>query len=169
MIGLLAIAGLLVWQRLGAGTATPGTPQAARSEPLPDAKVSSFDPSGGSGFRSEGNSTWRTQTYRSATFGNLKPGVGLLLDLGSKQQLSEVTLNATTDGLTVELRAADDRAASVDGYKQVGKPAQASGATTLKADSGGAHRYWLIWVTKLAAVDGGFRAEIGKPVARAAG
>jgi hypothetical protein len=150
-------------------TTAPSAPKAvASSQPTATAAmtVSSFDPAaGGSGFRKDATG-WHTQTYRSATFGNLKPGVGLVLDLGSAQKLAAVALDAATAPLTVQLRAGDSPATSVSGFQQVGAAAQASGPTTLPATSGGSHRYWMIWVTSLAPADGGFGAVIRNPSAR---
>ena len=52
------------------------------------------------------------------------------------------------------------------GYARVTGPASASGATWLAVKDGGQHRYWLVWVTKLAAQDGGYRAVLSTPVVR---
>ncbi|WP_369130494.1 hypothetical protein, partial [Modestobacter roseus] len=48
---------------------------------------------------------WSTLTYRgSADFGNLKPGVGVVYDLGSEQSVAGVQLRTGTPGATVEVR-----------------------------------------------------------------
>jgi hypothetical protein len=133
----------------------------AASSPL-TATITSIDPSGGSGFRRDGSS-WRTQTYVSADFGNLKDGVGLLLDLGSPKAVSRVTFDVAGGPIAVQLRAGD--AASTSGYATVATDGSASGATTLTPKGGGQHRYWLVWVTKLAPADGGYRAVIQSPTA----
>ncbi len=50
----------------------------------------------------------RRYEYRgSPAFGNLKDGVGLLLDLGAAQELAGVTLTSTAPGATVEIRTGD--------------------------------------------------------------
>jgi hypothetical protein len=119
----------------------------------------SFDPSGGSGFARRGTS-WRTQTYKSAQFGNLKPGVGLLLDLGTARHVAAVDLTIVGGPITVELRAADKRASTVSGYAQVAQARQATGSISLRGD--GRHRYWLVWVSELGPQAGGFGAELRK-------
>ena len=124
------------------------------------ANMRSFDPAGGSGFRQVRPGVWVTQTYRSATYGNLKPGVGLLLDLGGRRDLSSVTANVATPGITLELRAADSPAPSADGFPVVATKDGAAGETTLSAGDAGAHRYWLLWVPLLAPAGGGYRAEL---------
>jgi hypothetical protein len=59
---------------------------------------------------------WRTERYRSAAFGGLKPGVGLLVDLGAPTPVSSVELT-TLPGTTVELRAATARGAAAADYR----------------------------------------------------
>jgi len=114
--------------------------------------VSSYSPNG-TGFTDKG-STWTTQTYTTATFGNLKEGVGLVFDLGSPKQLTSVTFNAETGPLTVQLRSADQKPVDQNPVGQsigsaVGGSVQATGDTELDASKGGKHQYWMIWVTKL--------------------
>ena len=154
----------------GSGSSTPSTASAAATPTATtQITVTSFDPKkGGSGFRKEGDG-WQTQSYTSATFGNLKPGVGLVLDVGSAQSLSAITVEAVNGPLTLELRAGDSPPTSATSLQQVGGPAQATGSTTLPAGSGGSHRYWMIWVTGLASADGGFSAVLRNPTARPAG
>jgi hypothetical protein len=162
---VLGVAG----RQIGTG-ATPA-PQAITS-PIPSmtaraiqASVTSFDPSpGGSGFNEQGQ-VWQTQTYRSAKFGNLKAGAGLVLDLGAAKQLVAVTVNAVNGPLTMELRSADSAATALSGYSLVGSGTSATGTVTFPATSGGKHRYWLIWVTGLASSNGGFSAELRSPTA----
>ena len=149
-----------------AGNAAPGRSGAGVLVAVP-ATITSLDPSGGSGFRKEGASTWRTQTYQSADFGNLKDGVGLLLDLGSGREVRTVTLDVVGGPIAVELRAGDDRGTSAGGYSKVASAGSASGATTLTPKDAGKHRYWLVWVTRLASQDGGFRAVIRDPAVKA--
>jgi hypothetical protein len=128
------------------------------------AQVSSVDPSGGSGFRSD-DGRWRTQRYGTADFGNLKPGVGLLLDLGAPRAVTSVSFDA--DGaVTAELRAGDDPASDGDAFTQVTEPKQADGGTTLDGAKGGEHRYWLVWVTELPSSGGGYEAVLSTPVVK---
>jgi hypothetical protein len=165
---LAVVAGGLALRGRSGDSAAAGsgsTASAAASAPL-SATITSVDPSGGSGFRRDGSS-WRTQTYVSADFGNLKDGVGLLLDLGSPKAVSRVTFDVAGGPIAVQLRAGDD--ASTSGYATVATSGSASGATTLTAKSGGRHRYWLVWVTKLGAADGGYRAVIQSPTAVGSG
>jgi serine/threonine-protein kinase len=51
---------------------------------------------------------WRTERYRSPNFGNLKPGVGLVIDLGGPARVREITLDTRSKGWSVELFLGDD-------------------------------------------------------------
>ncbi len=133
---------------------------------IPLESVTSLDPSGGSGLRRDGE-RWQTQTYTSAEFGNLKEGVGLVLDLGSARPVTDVTVDVATTPLVIELRAADQEPTSLGSFQTIGqaRSVDATGATALTA-SGAEHRYWLVWVTQLAPDGGGYRAAIGTPTVR---
>ncbi|MGW2701351.1 serine/threonine protein kinase [Streptomyces sp. NPDC001340] len=106
-------------------------------------------------FDNSPSTNWETSFYLSPEFGNLKPGVGMVLDLGKVQQVGKVTV--TFVGQTsVELRAAGAEAGSeptsLDAYT---KAASGSGTTVvLKPDTSLKTRYLLVWLTKLPS-DGG--------------
>ncbi len=137
------------------------TPKAATPKPTvtaapasEDAKfeVSSYDPAvGGSGFRpKDGGAFWDTATYNSETFGGLKKGVGLVLDLGSAKAVTSVKFKAQTGPLTVQLRSADDKPSGSANGSSASKTVQTTtGETELKTTKGGKHQYWMIWVTNL--------------------
>jgi hypothetical protein len=147
----------------GRDGSAPAAGASARAAVRIEATVSGVDPSGGSGLQRDGDG-WRTQTYRSATFGNLKPGVGLLLDLGTARAVSAVTFDAGSSGATVGLRAADQPTASGADLDPVGRDRVATGRTVLDGSGAGAHRYWLVWVSELGPRDGGYAASFGAPV-----
>ena len=48
---------------------------------------------------------WSTEIYATRSFGNLKSGVGLILDLASVQQLDRLTILSPTTGWAVEVLA----------------------------------------------------------------
>ena len=159
-----AAIGALAWRIGGTGGPGGGAGDAGDAAGVPvEAHVSGLDPSGGSGLARSGDG-WRTQTYVTADFGGLKPGVGLLLDVGTARELTSVTLEASPAGATIGLRAADERPTSGADLPPVGEDVTASGTTVLDASSGGAHRYWLIWVSGLGSRDGGFGVTLTNPV-----
>ncbi len=61
---------------------------------------------------------WRTERYRSANFGNLKSGVGLIIDLGGSARLDEVTLGTESEGWSVELYVGDDFSGALGSWGQ---------------------------------------------------
>jgi eukaryotic-like serine/threonine-protein kinase len=154
----------LVNPRGGAASATPAPTTSAAPTPV-GASVSSFDPEG-TGFPRNNGGVWTSEGYATAKFGKLKPGIGLLLDLGTARPLRAVTFDVRTGPLTVELRAADSEASDIGGYQRVGTPVSAQGSTSLPATAGGSHRYWMIWVTQLGPSEEKFRAQIGSVTAQ---
>ena len=145
-----------------ASTASPSTAATTVIEP---ASVTSFDPVGGSGFRDEGGGTWSTQTYTTAQFGGLKKGVGLLVDLGTAQPVTSVTLEQATPGMTLQLLAGDEPpSGGVEGMARIAEATTQDGGATLSGTDGGDHRYWMVWVTELAPSGDGFAATLSNPV-----
>ena len=63
------------------------------------------------------STAWSTYEYRgSPAFGNLKDGVGLVLDLGGAQDARRRHLTTTTPGATVEIRTGDDAGGDLDSF-----------------------------------------------------
>jgi hypothetical protein len=159
---LLVAAAAAVSIGLGRGGRHPGSGTGAGSA-LAIRTISSVDPSGGSGWRRTGSgadAVWRTQHYRSADFGRLKSGVGLLIDLGTARRLASVRTVVEVPGTTLELRAGDSAGSAPDGFRVLDKVASATGGTTLTATGAGAHRYWLVWVPRLGPDGGGYSAGL---------
>ncbi|MFF9806812.1 protein kinase family protein [Streptomyces coeruleorubidus] len=106
---------------------------------------------------------WQTDFYLSADFGRLKPGVGIILDLGKTQQVGKVTVTFVGD-TSVELRSASADAGSeptsFDAYTKV---AEGTGTTVeLKPGKSLKSRYLLVWLTDLPiqADDGKWRGRV---------
>jgi len=105
---------------------------------------------------------WTTLTYRgSPDFGNLKPGVGLMLDLGRPQALAGVQLTSPTPGATVEVRTGATTAADLDGFPVAGT-ATLTGDDAVPFAAPVTARYVLVWVTGLVEADGGFAAGVSE-------
>ena len=138
------------------------------------AAVSAFDPPPGDGQErnqtvplatdGDASTAWETVKYRTADFGRLKDGVGLLFDLGSPVQVRAVELAFAARGLDVELRASAVRGDTVDDYAVVASKDSADERETLRPPAATpAARYWLVWVTRLVGADGGrFHAGIAE-------
>ncbi|MGW0992332.1 protein kinase family protein [Streptomyces sp. NPDC002523] len=134
---------------------TSGTPLAIKG-------ARDFDPFGNDGSENPrdvgkvyDNSTatyWETSFYRSPKFGNLKSGVGVILDLGKVQQVGKVTV--TFVGQTsVKLRAASaDAGAEPTSFDAYTKAASGSGTTVvLQPGKSLKTQYLLVWLTELPA------------------
>jgi hypothetical protein len=97
----------------------------------------------------DGNATsaWSTERYKSAHFGHLKDGVGLVLHAtGSGAEFDSITINSVTRGWTVVVYAAEQPAAALSGW---GEPvARASVRGDTKIDLNGARGgALLIWIS----------------------
>jgi hypothetical protein len=113
--------------------------------------------------------SWSTLTYRgSPAFGNLKPGVGVVYDLGSEQELAGVTVTSTTPGVTVEIRTGDSPDGELDSYATAGS-GPVEGTTDFSFDEAATARYVLVWVTGLIEDGEGFSADLAEVAVLAAG
>jgi serine/threonine-protein kinase len=138
------------------GPAHSGAPGSGQQ--IPVSAVTSFDPPPGDGsehpervaLTTDGNSStyWYTSTYASTDFGGLKPGVGLVFDLGSSKDVGHVEITSTLGGYSFDLRAADSPAADYTGFALV-KHVDNAGTTETLSFPATSHRYWLLWITSL--------------------
>ena len=132
----------------GGGGGGSGTPIALRG-------VASYDPFGNDkvedpadvGKATDGNpaTVWQTDHYANANFGNLKSGVGLVLDAGSAVKASTITVHSTTPGYTAEIRSGDTPSGPFTADSQ---PVVAGSTATFQLD-GNSARYYVIWITHL--------------------
>ena len=157
----------------GDDTSSPTGSPAPSGEPIDVKAVSSFDPEGDDGEENEDrvdlavdgdrSTAWTTKTYFDQ-FGDtgLKHGVGLVLDLGSAQDVGSVTVRTAGGGTGLELRAADQQGGSVDDYDLVAKKADVDGRVVLVPREALHARYLLVWLTSLPAVGSDFRGSIAE-------
>mgnify|MGYP002629981808 CR=1 FL=1 len=120
--------------------------------------VRSFDPTPGDGSENEDltaaafdddlTTTWRTETYRQPNFGNLKPGVGLLIELGASAQLTTLSLTTPSTDWTIEIYVGNDFSGAADTWGPPVTSAVFDGRAELALDLGGAEGTTvLLWVT----------------------
>lgn len=148
----------------------PGAPPGAMPIDLTAVPVSDFDPPPGDGRERPGSvpnahdgdvtTVWETERYESDTFGGIKDGVGLLIDLGAPRPVSGVEVVLAAPGTIVELRAADIRAEQAGGYRVLASGRSESGPLALTPPPGTRARYYLLWITGLPQVDGRFSAGV---------
>lgn len=165
------------------GSPTAGEQSSASGSPsgtdaLGIAAVSDFDPEqdGGNGEENadraadavdgDPGTTWVTMRYlRRPDMGGLKPGVGLVLDLGQPRTVTAATVTLVGGKTSVELRVPSSSEPSTRteaDWTVVGSDAAAEGETTITLASPTETRYLMVYVTKLPKVEGGFRAEIAE-------
>jgi hypothetical protein len=105
---------------------------------------------------------WRTQIYRTADLGKLKPGVGLLMDLGSPQEVAAVHLLLVGNGTSVEVFESDSVPANEKAMTLAAAQDDAPSDVTLRLATATSARYWLVWLTKLPAAATGFQGGIAE-------
>ena len=146
---------------------------AEASQPVPLIGLTAFDPQGDRGERdrflenlTDGapSTIWATERYNTASFGNLKDGVGFYGDLGGARTLTSVTLSVPTGGFDVEIRVAGRVSEELDAWPVVASAEEvAEGQVRLDLDDQPQARYLMVWVTgNLQPFEGQFRAEIGE-------
>lgn len=130
--------------------------------------VRDFDPSGDGGDNREnpgqvGNATdgrpgtsWTTERYgRSPDLNGRKPGVGLVVDLGSAKEVSWVRLDLGSGATTAQIRVPSDSAAVVppmrseNEWRTVKEVPASSGDFTVNLDQPVTTRFVLVYLTRL--------------------
>jgi len=172
VVGAVLAAGLILlgWQIVQAGSplrvlGIDPTPSAAPGPPKPVAlaSVEDFDPPPGNGeehsaqvrraYDGDANTAWTTLRYNSATLGRLKPGVGLVVDLGQPSTVREVRLQLVGVGTSLQIRATDAETSSppmvTDGYRVLAAKSNLDGAETIQLENATRTRYVLVWLTEL--------------------
>jgi eukaryotic-like serine/threonine-protein kinase len=106
------------------------------------------------------NTGWKTEHYRrSPAFGDKKPGMGILLDLGAPKQVSSVEVQLSRQGATLELRSGNEDpgadaagdAKIIETYQRVGDPRTECPIRVVLPAPDQPVRYLLIFITKLPA------------------
>ncbi|AGL21704.1 protein kinase family protein [Actinoplanes sp. N902-109] len=162
------------------GGATTGEP---KKIPLTASMVRIVDPPDGD--RQDGpeakyvvdddkDTVWRTQGFKQAKFYN-KPGMGLLINLGSPRSVSDVRVETTSTGVGMDIRTGtSDPGDSPSGDARVAKDFKKLGdGDTEKTDGTNSvfnvfdpqqkYQYILVWVTELPRDnDGSYRLEMSK-------
>jgi hypothetical protein len=169
VVVLAAIAAFTLWPRHGG---TPSGHHGGKSA-SPASSVISLAPAGATGFDpltssdtgnentqyarfaidSSQKSAWVSQWYRSAKFGGLKPGSGLIIDMGKSVSFSSVTVTfSPVDGADIKLLVGDSSersAANLAAMKTVASRGNVTGTQTFRLSGSVSGRYLVIWFTTL--------------------
>lgn len=140
--------------------------------------LSDFDPQGSPPFDEnpdqvpnavdgDPETVWTTATYfNRADLGGLKDGVGLMLDLGSEQQVGELAVQLATSPTDLEVYAASEGATSaptgIEEMELVGSQDGAGESVEVALDPAPTTRFLVLWLTELPPTEGGFRGEVAE-------
>ncbi|MEV4010912.1 protein kinase family protein [Nonomuraea angiospora] len=185
---VIAAVGVGAWT-IGRSLGSPTKPEASGSSPSTSASASAeaqavkpkkaqgFDPLGDNNEKPDladlaidgkPSTLWKTERYTSADLGNLKKGVGLLLDMGKSMQISDVVATLSdASGSTVELKVGDSP--DLSALKTVATEKNAAGKTTLTPDQPATGQYVLIWFTRVPMDGGEFHGTIYEVVVHSPG
>ena len=155
-------------------SSSPSLTTAAVSGGIALGPVAEFDPYGDhtdphvaeAPRAADGNpaTTWRTQIYRTADLGKLKPGVGLLVDLGAPRKVGAVHLLLVGAGTTVELLDSngDSPPANDKVMTTTASQSDAPSDVTLRPAAAVTARYWVIWLTRLPPAGTSFQGGVAE-------
>jgi eukaryotic-like serine/threonine-protein kinase len=107
--------------------------------------------------------SWTTEGYDQPDLGGLKPGVGILFDLGQPLEVSQLRLRSNLPGWTFEIQGSDD-AQAFDPL------ADSTGRTKFQARDNlrvelepATYQYLRIWITEAASgPDGRYRGDVAE-------
>jgi eukaryotic-like serine/threonine-protein kinase len=139
--------------------------------------VSSHDPLGdgsenddelGAMVDGDESTSWSTDGYTSALFGNLKDGVGFVLGLDQPSEVVRLRLHTDTPGVSLNVYASDDPGA-FDLESPIGSATTDEEVTAVPLEPTEA-AYVLVWFTELADDgEGAFRARVNEVAVFASG
>ncbi|HEY1177400.1 MAG TPA: protein kinase family protein [Phytomonospora sp.] len=104
---------------------------------------------------------WETNEYHNhSNFGNLKEGMGLLIDLGEKREVTQVIVNLGSIGVELSLRAgndASDDTAIIADFETIGpKQVNDKASVRFQPDVGASYQYLMVWLTDLPQIENGY-------------
>jgi hypothetical protein len=147
-------------------------PQAAATAGGPIAILSAtgFDPQGDQNEKNsqaartyDGNpaTTWTSELYATPQFGNLKKGVGVLLDLGQPTSVHQVTIDLANGPVSVTVYAATSP--SLTGAAVIGTAPAGTGRVQIKAATTMPEsEFIIVWFSSLGPLGGQFGASISE-------
>ena len=166
-----------------AGTGPDGSTDSAAPAPNPSkipltaSMVRIVDPPSGDRDQSDqaGNvvdgdpdTAWTTHQFTRPNFGNLKPGMGVLINLGSARNLSEVRVETSSPGVAMDIRTGtsaftDSSAGDLKVYQTYKKLGDADADPKCDGtncvfsvfDANTKYQYVLVWISELPKSDDG--------------
>ncbi|MFC4336883.1 protein kinase family protein [Salininema proteolyticum] len=120
-------------------------------------------------FDDDPDTGWSTDRYNPpATFGNLKPGMGILVDLGEETEVASVRVGMHDPGAEVGLLSGDEDYGDssegdleiVEKYSEAVAPSEAEANVELRPDGELKTRYIVVWVTSLPQTTSGYKLTV---------
>lgn len=184
-LSLLLLVAVVIAYNLGRGKTPLGaepdpepTESSATSAPAPSpieiAGASDLDPQGDppeeypelAALAVDGDpaTSWRTSTYddQLGPPPGLKTGVGLSVDLGRSQQVSQIDLTVVGTPTGVTYYLTDQEPTAVGDLEPLASAKLDQPRGQARLDEPATGRYLVVWLTRLPAVSDGFRGEIAE-------
>jgi serine/threonine-protein kinase len=163
---LPAVAGgaaYLVYSHGKTAVSSGGSPPPAAASTVHLTATTAYDPSPGDGVErndllhlaTDGSTatSWQTEHYTTAAFGNLKRGVGIVLSTGPEGvKLRSLTIETPTPGFKAEIEAGDSEQGPFD---VVSSEQTVGSKTTFTLNVPEARRFYVVWITQLVYFDTG--------------
>ena len=133
------------------------------AEPLAILKVEAYDPEGDGAennnltpkiYDGDNGTGWFSENYRSDSFGGLKKGLGVIVDLGPNKKPQTVELNIPHPSDLEVYVGPDNR---LEGATKIGEKTEADGTVTFDVPADVSGQYIVVWFTQLYADDNGKR------------
>jgi hypothetical protein len=110
----------------------------------------------------DAQTVWHTVVYKAGNLGG-KPGVGLLLDLGSKQKITTVDLTFEAAGLDATIYVSKSATPDVKTDKVLGTITNSNNTETVTADKAIKGQYVLVWITGVPqTASGGYQGGVAE-------
>lgn len=109
----------------------------------------------------DGNAStgWRTDRYSTANLDG-KPGVGLILDLGTQQSIRSLSLTFDGTGTDAQVRVSNEIQADPSLWTQMASVQAAGEQLQIRSPRPITGRYVLVWLTRLPSSGSGYRGGI---------
>jgi len=153
---LVAVAAIFLTARDTPSTPAPTTIAEPITVPVVDARA--FDPDGDRSEHDERAAlvldgdpatAWDSETYSSRAFGGGKPGVGLILDLGSETDVGAITITSRPGWDADIVVSATDHAQRAAWGDPTATVTDADAVQRVELPAGSRGRYVLMWFTQL--------------------
>ena len=110
------------------------------------------------------STSWHSDRYQSPTFGGIKKGLGLVLDLGGDAKVTRVTVTAPGDDGAMQLRAS--QTGDLTGSRVLATARIRGGHVVLAPATPASTRYLVLWFTRVPQTEQGRRIVVDEVVVR---